>query len=145
MSSTADPAPTRASPLPTLLTLLVVDDDDFLRETLGSMLRHAGYAVVLAANAEDAWARFQSAPDLFAGLVSDIVMPGQRGDALAAQILTQRSDLPVVLITGHPLETVSVPPGAKPNQIWVLRKPFRIGDLLKVLPAPQEQSAITHG
>jgi len=81
------------------LSILLVDDDQEVREALGQSLEIAGYPVVLAASFIEAVDHIS--PD-FAGVVlSDVRMPGKDGFALLERCLQIDKDLPVILITGE--------------------------------------------
>ena len=78
--------------------VLVVDDDDRLRNLLGQYLIANGYRVTGAADAADARTRIRSmAFDL---IVLDVMMPGEDGFSLTAW-LRQVSDTPILLLTAH--------------------------------------------
>jgi CheY-like chemotaxis protein len=102
-------------------TVLVVDDDDAVRELVAEVLMLAGYAVEQAADglaALDAVARLR--PDL---VVSDLRMPGLDGAALARRLRRGRAPVPVVLLTAYD--------GASPVRgVQRLTKPFDLDDLL---------------
>ena len=79
-------------------TILVVDDDETMRDLLRRMLERAGYAVVLAANGRDALERLRDRPaDL---IVTDMVMPEMDGIELIRKLATERPRLPVIAISG---------------------------------------------
>lgn len=79
-------------------TILVVDDDETMRDLLRRMLERAGYAVVLAANGRDALERLRDQPtDL---IVTDMVMPEMDGIELIRKLATERPRLPVIAISG---------------------------------------------
>jgi len=79
--------------------LLLVDDDVELCQLLGEYLRHEGYEIDYAHNAEEALQRIGSGKtyDL---MVLDIMMPGQSGLELLQQ-LRPRVQLPVIMLTGR--------------------------------------------
>ena len=81
-------------------TVLVVDDDDQVRPVTAGFLRELGYAVIEAANAEAAEVLAHAAGNVDL-LVTDVVMPGADGPALAARLRAEWPDLPVLFITGH--------------------------------------------
>ena len=81
-------------------TVLVVDDDDQVRPVTAGFLRDLGYRVIEAANAEAAEVLVHAAGrvDL---LVTDVVMPGADGPALAGRLRAEWPGLPVLFVTGH--------------------------------------------
>jgi putative two-component system response regulator len=78
--------------------VLVVDDDEWIRELLVSTLLDAGYHVSMASSAEDALAKLHCAS--FDLVLSDVKMPGMDGITLSRFLSTTYPHLPVVLVTG---------------------------------------------
>lgn len=79
-------------------TVLIVDDDDLVRETLRFVLEDVGYEVCSASQAIDALALLEREPiDI---VLSDIFMPGMNGFDLLKQIRQRAPQVPVILITG---------------------------------------------
>lgn len=79
--------------------VLVVDDDEWVRELLVSTLLDAGYHVSTASSAEEALAKLYSAS--FDLVLSDVKMPGMDGITLSRFLSTAYPHLPVVLVTGQ--------------------------------------------
>lgn len=84
---------------------LVTDDDRFFREVLGDVLREAGYDVVVAATADEAFAYLVEHVLQLSVLVLDLHMPGLSGAQLVERIrqLGGETDLAVVILTGASL------------------------------------------
>ncbi len=81
------------------VSILVVDDDEHVRELLVESLSDTGYRVSFAATAEDALAQLRARPyDL---VLSDVQLPGMDGIELSRALAETDPGLPVVLITGH--------------------------------------------
>nr|WP_294509911.1 PAS domain-containing protein [uncultured Rhodopila sp.] len=97
-------------------TLLLVDDDDQLRQIMAGYLRAQGYRVIEALNAEAAVVLSHSIESLDL-LLTDVAIPGASGADLAARLRAERPDLPVLFMTGG-----TVPDGLEATD--VLRKPF---------------------
>ena len=80
--------------------ILVVDDEDAACR-LGSDLLHAmGYQVRFSANPLEALELFRSDPHQFDLVITDLAMPGANGADLTREILSVRSDLPILIWTG---------------------------------------------
>ena len=81
------------------ISVLVVDDEEPVREFVRRVLDEAGYTTSLAGSGPEALRVFseQGTPDL---LLSDVNMPGMRGDELAAAMRLQVPDLKVLYLTG---------------------------------------------
>jgi DNA-binding response OmpR family regulator len=81
-------------------TLLVVDDDQSVRESLKKVLRGAGYEVVLAAGGLEAAVRFDLEQiDL---LLLDLNLPNQSGWTVLERLAARYPFVPVIIITGLP-------------------------------------------
>jgi FixJ family two-component response regulator len=108
-------------------TVIVVDDDQSLREALERLLRSVGYDVILFGSA----AEFRAAPRPPSPccLVLDVRMPGRSGLDLQ-QEMTQSGDAPpIIFISGHgdiPMTVKAMKAGA----VEFLPKPFRDQELL---------------
>src|SRR4051794_39676157 len=86
---------------PSSATVLVVDDEQDVRETMTTFLADLGYAVSSAASGDEALKLVAVDPSLTL-LITDIEMPGQiHGFALARRAKTIRPDLRVIYVTGH--------------------------------------------
>ncbi len=100
-------------------TLLLVEDDTVVRKAVAESLAAMNYRVLEAANGQEALAILQSHRDAIALVVSDVVMPKMGGVALHHALRQQGIDVPVILLTGHPLnaelETLNVE--------WMLKPP----------------------
>lgn len=81
--------------------LLVVDDEPIVLETLTKIMKSLNYDVTPCATPFKAVEEFKKAPYNFDMLFTDLTMPGMTGIALAEEILRVRSDIPIVLCSGH--------------------------------------------
>ncbi len=106
--------------------ILLVDDNDDVREASQQLLMSAGFVVRTARDAHEAlrWMDEGLVPDV---LISDIVMPGGiNGVELARRIKARRPDLRVVLVTGYSDMAQSAVEEGYP----VVRKPYDLAALL---------------
>lgn len=102
-----DEADTDPVPLPSIseARVLLVEDNEALREATAALLTSYGAEVVGCAGAQHALKLIDTAPG-FDAVVTDVLMPGDMdGVALANHLRQILPQLPVVLITGHPGET----------------------------------------
>lgn len=83
----------------TLVTVLVVDDDEFTAEMTGMIIEGGGYAVEIALSGPEALEKLDANPDIRA-IVSDHNMPLVTGEELFLQLREQGCMLPFVLLTG---------------------------------------------
>lgn len=79
--------------------ILVVDDEESLRDILSEVLTDAGHEVSVAANGNDAWAQFSSQPVPL--VITDVRMPGMSGLQLLEKIKASHPDTLVIIITSH--------------------------------------------
>ena len=86
-------------------TILLVEDEDAVRAVARHVLQRHGYAVIETARPEDALALADGtqAVDL---LLTDIVMPGVGGRALAAQFTARRPGTRVLFMSGYPAAAI---------------------------------------
>jgi len=81
--------------------ILFVDDEEFHVEMVKQVLEHLGYQVTAKTNSRDALREFRAKPDEFDLVLTDLTMPKMTGDALAKEIRSIRSEMPVILCTGY--------------------------------------------
>ena len=117
--------------MPTSTTLLLVEDENSLREAVSRLLGRAGYTVLAAANGTEAL-RFADERADIAVLVTDIRLPDMYGRRLAQRVAEVRDDsatpLGVVFVSGNATEVVDGTP-LSPRERF-LAKPFELADLL---------------
>ena len=78
--------------------ILVVDDDDVIRETLDELLS-ANYSVQTADTAEEALSKLEA--QRFDVVLTDISMPGLNGTELLERVVEKYPGTPVIIISGH--------------------------------------------
>ncbi|OPY81237.1 MAG: Blue-light-activated protein [Syntrophorhabdus sp. PtaU1.Bin153] len=81
--------------------ILFVDDEELLREWAQSALERLGYSVTALADSTEALKLFSSDPYRFNLVITDHTMPKLTGLNLARRLLTLRTDMPIILCTGH--------------------------------------------
>jgi two-component system, cell cycle sensor histidine kinase and response regulator CckA len=104
-------------------TLLLVEDNDAIREISARALRRRGYTVYESRNAEEAieWtAKSSSKADM---LITDVVMPGLSGPNLAARLMQQNPRLRVLYMSGYTDDATEVH-GTFWGGVPLLQKPF---------------------
>lgn len=101
--------------------VMVVEDEDGVREYLQALLAREGYRVILASGHNDALAIAESG-EPFDLVVSDVMMPDGSGPELIARLRTTRPHVPAVFISGISREEFeAMAPGQEHN---FLQKPF---------------------
>ena len=81
--------------------ILLVEDEEPVREVTARLLRRAGYTVEEHKDGNAALNAFERNSSAFDILVTDMVMPNMGGRELARRIRASRSDLPIVLMSGY--------------------------------------------
>jgi signal transduction histidine kinase/CheY-like chemotaxis protein len=136
---THDPLPLVASEPGTLAParLLVVDDEDFVRDLLSEILEGELCEVELAHNGTEALALFRERS--FDGVFTDVGMPGMSGWELAREIRQLNKTIPIAIITGWG-EVVGSNEQRAAGVDWVVAKPFtadRIAELVREINSRQ--------
>jgi FixJ family two-component response regulator len=111
-------------------TVLVVDDDTALRESVGRLLRSVGMNARLFGSISDFLE--SDLPDGPTCLVLDIRFPGQSGLDLQRELAAADRGLPIVFVTGHGDIPMSVQ-AMKSGAIEFLTKPYRDQELLDAI------------
>jgi CheY-like chemotaxis protein len=137
-----DAAPTPVDPPPAgRQTVLVVEDEEVLRDLTRRLLERQGYTVLVAANAADACLQFDEHPSIDL-LLTDVVMPGASGPELVKQLVERRPKLKVLYMSGYTDDAISRH-GVLDSGIVFLRKPFTSESLGQKLREVLEPAA--HG
>ena len=114
-------------------TILIVDDEQFLLEYVRIVLLRAGFTVLTARTGEEAWQLILNSQNEIRLVLTDIVMPSSfDGFELADRVCRRQPDLPVLFMTGAPLEDSSSANGLVSKRM-LLRKPFDPGQLLAIV------------
>lgn len=116
----------------------VVEDDPSVRQSLGNLLRAAGFQATLFVSAEEFLAA--SLADAPGCLVLDVRLPGLNGLDLQARMNAAGADLPIIFITGHGDIPMSVR-AMKAGAAEFLTKPFRDDELLAAVEQALARSA----
>jgi two-component system, cell cycle sensor histidine kinase and response regulator CckA len=89
-------------PLQASKTILLVEDEAFVRQMIYEILEAADCRVVKCTNANEAKNVFRQYGDIIDVLVTDVVLPGENGRELAKDLLDLDPELKVILISGYP-------------------------------------------
>ena len=119
--------------------VLIVDDDDALRESLGLILSAEGYELVYAADGEAALAQLDETPvDV---ILCDLRMPGIDGFDLIPQLGRKLPGAPVILMSAHGTTDLAVE-AIERGAYDYLAKPFQPSELLLLLRKTQERERL---
>ncbi len=111
-------------------TVLVVEDEDAVRDFIRHLLGSLGYHVIIAASGAEALSHWKAHGADIAALVTDLVMPHMGGRELAALLRAQRPDLPTLFISGFVRDADRDQADAAHP---ILMKPFTRDDLAMAL------------
>ena len=109
-------------------TILLVEDEDIVREVTARILRNQGYTVVEAKNGEQALRRCDEHRGPLHLLLTDVVMPQMSGQELARQVRMLRPDVRVLYTSGYS-DTIMLRQSAQIRGVF-LQKPFTVRELL---------------
>lgn len=133
--------------MPTVKTVLVVDDEESVREFIASTLSLEGYQVFLAEDYTEALAICEDPALILDLLVTDVSLPGRNGCEVATDVLANRPNLKVLYISGSAGFEVLKLHGGRPEGAAFLPKPFepsQLLDCLRRLIAEYEQMTASH-
>ncbi|HWH06291.1 MAG TPA: response regulator [Gaiellaceae bacterium] len=118
--------------------ILVVDDEQLVRDLTVQVLQRAGYTVVPVATAQGALELLKS--ERFDLVVTDVVMPGLSGVELLNEIRDRRPDLPVLLITGGSPDPDRTTSALDLGAAGIVYKPFSHADLTAAVSAALDEA-----
>jgi two-component system cell cycle sensor histidine kinase/response regulator CckA len=111
-------------------TVLLVEDEESVRELVRLTLSARGYKVIEAENGECGMRAAETFKDHIDILITDVVMPGIGGRELAKKLLALRPDISVLYLSGYTEDAV-VTHGALGPTTAFLQKPFTLQNLAK--------------
>jgi PAS domain S-box-containing protein len=110
-------------------TILVVEDEDMLRESICRSLKIYGFTVLAARHGGEAVLLCERHPEPIHLLLTDVVMPQMNGCDLADRLIPLRPDMKVLYMSGY-TENSIVHHGVLDPDIFFIAKPFRIKTLM---------------
>jgi CheY-like chemotaxis protein len=129
-------------------TLLVVEDQEELREVARILLEELGYLVLDATSPEDALELCERHPGEIHLLFTDVVMPTMNGKDLSQRVHALRPAIRTLFTSGYTADTIAHRGVLEPG-IHFLEKPFTLDSLARkvreVLTAPQETHPVPQG
>ena len=111
-------------------TVLVVEDDDMVRDLVVEVLGSHGYTVAGAKTPEEAERICRANPETMRLLVADVVMPGMSGEQLGDRLLDIQPGMQILYMSGYP-EAAAAHGGHIGRPRHYLSKPFTADGLLK--------------
>jgi CheY-like chemotaxis protein len=123
----AEPAPYNRTPAGE--TVLVVEDEEALREVTKRILTRNGYHVITAADGPEALDIARDYPGEIHLLVTDVVMPHMLGKEVAERMLVIKPEIEVLFMSGYARPVLASQGRLDPN-VALVEKPFSEADLL---------------
>ncbi len=131
---------------PAIETILLVEDEDVVRNLVSQVLSTSGYRVLEAANGKDALQICELHSEPIHLMVTDVVMPHMGGRELAEQMAKIRPATKVLYVSGHTEDSI-VHHGVSDQEMNFLQKPFTplalIAKVRQVLE-PDKPASFTH-
>ncbi|WP_233413549.1 hybrid sensor histidine kinase/response regulator [Nucisporomicrobium flavum] len=121
-------------------TILLVEDEDALREATGRALSRAGYRVLSASGGAAALRLAEDHQGPIHLLLTDVMMPVMMGNEVAARVQRIRPELPVLYMSGY-AQPVLTENGTLPEGVVIIEKPFTRQALLDQVRARLLQSS----
>ncbi len=115
-------------------TILVVEDNDGVRELAVTMLTTSGYRVLEAIDAASGLAMFRQHPEIDL-IFTDVIMPGGiSGIEMAKQILAEQADALILLATGYQEKAKALQErAAQSENIAAVSKPYDVNEIPKLV------------
>jgi len=123
---------TAASPHPQrgIETVLLVEDDEYVRESNGELLRNFGYEVIEAVDGEDALQKFALHKDRIDLIILDVIMPRKSGKEVYDSVRKFGSDVKVLFTSGYTAEIITQQ-GILDKKLQIIAKPIAPREFLK--------------
>jgi DNA-binding response OmpR family regulator len=122
-------------------TVLVVDDEEDLRDIMRRILERRGFSTLVAGDSQQAMAICRDHPGEIDVLVTDLGLPGVSGGELSREAAELRPRMRVVYISGRPKE-VAVADGLIEPDALLVNKPFNAESLVEALRAVLAERAV---
>lgn len=109
--------------------ILVVDDEEYVRELLRDVLEAEGCRVVTAGDGLEALRLFEE--KRIAGVFTDVGLPGMNGWELARELRFRASELPIAIITGWG-DSIGTDKQREAGIEWIVTKPFSVERIVAI-------------
>jgi two-component system cell cycle sensor histidine kinase/response regulator CckA len=122
-------------------TILVVEDEESLRDVAREVLESSGYRVLTASSGPEALSIMASHPEPVRLLLTDVVMPGMSGPELAERLRPERPEMSVLYMSGYAEEVVARH-GTMRKGARLLTKPFSVAALAQSVQQALEEAEV---
>ena len=113
-------------------TILLVEDEDFVRNVTREVLELEGYRVFEAVDAEAGHDLYTQHHDIIDLLLTDVVMPGLNGRDFANKLIARNGSLKVIFMSGY-IDNAIVREGFADVRLHYLQKPFTLDALTAIV------------
>lgn len=113
-------------------TILVVDDDIDVLESVAELIEMLGYSVLVAENGEKSVDIYGTHSDVISGVLLDVSLPGMSGEEIYNYFHTKDPNLPIIMTSGYSSESVQGFAGIA-SQPKFLQKPYNIQQIRDIL------------
>ena len=114
-------------------TILVVDDEEGVREVAERMLQEIGFCTLTAHDGRQALDILERNGNEVTGVLLDLSMPRMGGQETLVRLRSLHPDLPVVMMSGYTEQAVAEQLGESQESTGFLQKPFVAEDLVSIL------------
>ena len=121
-------------------TVLLVEDDEAVRDWIEEVLRSGGYRVLVARDGEEALSTFERSAHTIDLLITDVIMPRMGGLTLSEILSERRKDLPVLFVSGYPDR--NLPETEDGESAYYLSKPFTASALLEKMRSVLDRARV---
>ncbi|MCL0061283.1 diguanylate cyclase [Thermodesulfovibrionales bacterium] len=128
--------------VPERIKILVVDDEEVIRNLLADVLTDDGYKVIAAASAEEALEKIKETP--FEVIITDLMLPGINGLEVLRKIKKMNFDISVIVITGYATVETAVK-AIKEGAYDYISKPFDTAEIKIVVGRAIERQVLIRG
>ncbi len=116
--------------MPTQLTVLVIDDEEAIREAVTDILSLYELPVLAAASGEQGVAVLSERSDQIGLVLLDLTLPGLNGEETYYHLRELRPDLPIIISSGYRQNSISA---RFPSDTAFLPKPYDLAKLMKMV------------
>jgi len=114
------------------MKILVVDDEQMIRDLASRILTRAGYEVELAESGREGVDRFNQLGTDVGLVLLDLSLDDLSGEDVLSHLRHTAPDLPCIISSGHSLDNFELPESLKPNTHF-LEKPYRASQLSQLV------------
>jgi two-component system, cell cycle sensor histidine kinase and response regulator CckA len=124
-------------------TILLVDDEEFLRTLGEQVLGLYGYVVVTAADGDTAISIYERDHSRIDLVILDLIMPGKSGYDCMERFLEINPEVQIIVASGY-LEMEGWESDILAKARFIVRKPYEMRDLLQMIRKTLDENGLSH-